>query len=142
MGKCVEMRLNLRRISGREKALQPGAERPFRVHIQLFVGVVGVWPANEHIAVGDAAAFGHAHADAVTVRLYHGFKVSGGIEPVFQGVLGGILCGYAGEYRQVYAEAVGVAAVDHGLTFLFRVVPGIMPVGETLRGGHQSLADR
>ena len=69
MGKCVEMRLNLRRISGREEALQPGAERPFRIHIQLFVGVVGIRLADEHITVSHAAAFGHAHANAVAGRL-------------------------------------------------------------------------
>ena len=49
---------------------------------------------------------GHAHPDAVAGRVDHGLEMTGRVDPVVQGVLGGILC--AGEHGEVIPEAVGV----------------------------------
>ena len=60
-------------------------------------------------------------------------KWPGELNPVLQSVLGCILRGCAGEHGQVHTEPVGIAARDPGcLTFLFRVMPAILLVGDAL----------
>ena len=59
---------------------------------------------------------GHAHPDAVAGRVDHGLEMTGGVDPVVQGVLGGILC--AGEHGEIIPEAVGVASIGGSLTLL------------------------
>ena len=49
--------------------------------IPLRIKVDAVGYPDEHVAVGDAVALGHAHADAVASGVDHGFKVSGGGMP-------------------------------------------------------------
>ena len=106
----------------------------------LRIEVNAVGDSDEHVAVGDAIALSYAHANAVASWVDHGFIVSGGVDPVIDGTLGGICC--AGEHGEVIAEAIGVAGVDSGLAFLRSVMPGVSPVGAGLGGVHQGLADR
>ena len=82
---------------------------------------------------------GHAHADAVTSRVDHGFEVAGGVDPVVDGVLGGVRC--AGEHSEVVTETVGISSLGSGLTLLRSVMPGVAPVGAGLGGVHQGLVN-
>ena len=95
---------------------------------------------DEHVAVGDAIVLGHAYADAVASLVDHRLEVTGGVDPVVDGALGGV--GGAGEHGEIGAEAVGVASVHSGLALLRSVMPGVAPVGAGLGGVHQGLADR
>ena len=108
--------------------------------VPLCVKVDAVGYPDEHVAVGDAVALGHAHADAVASGVNQGLKVSGGVDPVVDSAPGGVGC--AREHGEVVAEAVGVASIDSGLAFLWGVVPGVPLVGAGLGGVHQGLIDR
>ena len=68
--------------------------------------------------------------------------MAGGVEPVVQGVLSGVLRGNAGKHSQIYAEAIGIAAGQGRLAFLLGVVPGVLLIGNGLGGAHQGLTDR
>ena len=59
---------------------------------------------------------GHAYPDAVAGWINHSLEMTGGVDPVVQSVLGGILC--AGEHGEVISEAVGVASIGGSLTLL------------------------
>ena len=83
---------------------------------------------------------GHTYADAVASGVDHGLDVSGGVDPVVDSALGGVVC--AGEHSEVVTEAVGIAGIGSGLTLLRSVMPGIAPIGASLGGIHQGLVDR
>ena len=106
----------------------------------MCIEVDAVGYPNEHIAIGDIVILGHAHADAVASGVDHGLEVTGGVDPVVDGALGGVGC--ASEHGEVGPEPVGVAGVDSGLAFLWGVVPGVPLVGAGLGGVHQGLIDR
>ena len=89
---------------------------------------------DEHVAVGDAIVLGHAYADAVASLVDHRLEVTGGVDPVVDGALGGV--GGAGEHGEIIPEAVGVASVHSGLALLRSVMPGVAPVGAGLGGIH------
>ena len=110
------------------------------VHIWLRIEVDAVGYPDKHIAVGDAVVLGHAHADTVASGVDHGFKVTGGVDPVIDGALSGVV--YTSEHGEVITEAVGISGLGSGLTLLRGVVPSVAPVGADLRGVHQSLIDR
>ena len=99
-----------------------------------------VGDSDEHVAVGDAVVLRYAHADAVASGVNHRLEVPGGVEPVVDGALGGIVC--AGEHGEIGPEAAGIASIDSGLALLRSVMPGVAPVGAGLGGGHQGFADR
>ena len=107
--------------------------------IHLCIEVDAVWYPDEHVAVGDAIVLSHAHADAVASWVDRGFIVSWGVDPVIDGTLGGVCC--AGEHGEVGPEPVEVAGVGSGLTFLRSMMPGVAPIGASLGGVHQGLAD-
>ena len=122
----------------RGKAIQlPG--RPSST-IRLCIEVDAVGYPDEHIAVGDAVVLGHAHADAVASRVDHGLEVAGGVDPIVDSALGGVVC--TSERGEVITEAVGISGLGSGLTLLRGVMPGVALVGADLRGVHQSLIDR
>ena len=102
------------------------------VTVWLCVEVDAVGYSDKHIAVGDAVVLGHAHADTVASGVDHGFKVTGGVDPVIDGTLSGVSC--ASEHSQVIAETVGIAGVDSSLALLRRVMPGVSPAGANLGG--------
>ena len=108
--------------------------------IRLCIEVDAVGYSDEHVAVGDAVVLGHAYTDAVASGVDHGLEVTGGVDPVVDGALGGIGC--ASEHGEVGPEAAGVAGIDSGLALLRSVMPGVAPVGADLGGIHQGLADR
>ena len=108
--------------------------------VLLCIKVDAVGYPDEHVAVSDSVELSHSHADAVTSGVDHRFEVTGGVDPVVDGALGGIDC--ASEHGKVGPEAVGVAGVDSGLALLWSVMPGVAPVGASLGGIHQGLADR
>ena len=108
--------------------------------VLLCIKVDAVGYPDEHVAVSDSVELSHSHADAVTSGVDHRFEVTGGVDPVVDGALGGIDC--ASEHGKVGPEAVGVAGVDSGLALLWSVMPGVAPVGAGLGGVHQGLADR
>ena len=105
----------------------------------LRIEVDAVGYPDEHMTVGDAVVLGHAHADAVASGVDHGLEVTGGVDPVVDGALGGVGC--AGEHSEVITEAVRVSGVNSGLAFLRGVMPGVAPVGADLSGVHQGLID-
>lgn len=109
-------------------------------HIRLRIEVDAVGYSDKHIAVCNLVVLGHPHADAVASRVDHGLEVSGGVDPVVDGALGGVGC--AGEHGEVRPEAVGVTGVGSGLALLWSVMPGVAPVGAGLGSVHQSLVDR
>ena len=113
--------------------------QPFPIDIWLRIEVDAVWDSDEHIAVGDAIVLSHAHTDTVASGINHGFEVTGGVDSVVDGALGGVGC--AGEHGEIGPEAVGVASVNSGLTLLRGVVPGVAPVGADLSGIHQGFTD-
>ena len=98
----------------------------------LCVEVDAVGDSNKHVAVCDPVALGHAHPDAVASWVDHGLEVTGGVDPVIDGALGGISC--AGEHGEVGSEAIRVASVNSGLALLRSVMPGVAPVGADLGG--------
>ena len=97
-------------------------------HIWLCVEVDAVGYPNKHVAVGDSVVLGHAHTDTIASRVDHGLEVTGGCDPVVDGVLSGIGC--TSEHGEVVTEAVGVAGIDSGRAFLWGVVPSVPPVGQ------------
>ena len=108
--------------------------------VPLCVKVDAVGYPDEHVAVGDAVALGHAHADAVASGVNHGLKVSGGVDPVVDSASGGVGC--AREHGQVVTEAVGISGLGSGLSLLRSVMPGVVPIGAGLGGIHQGIANR
>ena len=109
-------------------------------HVWLRIEVDAVRYPNEHVAVSNPVVLGHAHADTVASWVDHGLEVTGRIDPVVDGVLGGI--SRTGEHGEVGPETVGVAGVDSGLAFLRGVMPSVAPAGTGLGGVHQGLTDR
>ena len=83
---------------------------------------------------------GHAYADAVASGVDHGFKVTGGVDPVIDGALSGVV--YTSEHGEVITEAVGISGLGSGLSLLRSVMPGVATVGAGLGGVHQGLIDR
>ncbi len=109
-------------------------------HIWLRIEVDAVGNPDEHIAVCDSVVLGHTHTDAIASRVDHGLKMTGGVDPVVRGALGGVGC--ASEHSEVIAEAVGISGLGSGLALLRSVMPGVAPVGAGLSGVHQGLIDR
>lgn len=109
-------------------------------HVWLRIEVDAVRYPNEHVTVSNPVVLGHAHADTVASWVDHGLEVTGRINPVVDSVLGGIGC--TGEHGEVGPEAVGVAGINSGLAFLWRVMPSVAPVGAGLGGVHQGFVDR
>ena len=83
---------------------------------------------------------GHAYTDAVASGVDHGLEVAGGVDPIVDSALGGVVC--TSEHGEVITEAVGISGLGSGLTLLRGVMPGVALVGADLRGAHQSLIDR
>ena len=83
---------------------------------------------------------GHAYTDAVASGVDHGLEVAGGVDPIVDSALGGVVC--TSEHGEVITEAVGISGLGSGLTLLRGVMPGVALVGADLRGVHQSLIDR
>ena len=108
--------------------------------VLLCIKVDAVGYPDEHVAVSDSVELSHSHADAVTSGVDHRFEVTGGVDPVVDGALGGIDC--ASEHGKVGPEAVGVADVGSGLALLRSVMPGVALVGAGLCCVHQGLIDR
>ena len=111
----------------------------FQLDALLRIEVDAVGYSNKHVAVCDPVALGHAHPDAVASRVDHGLEVSRGVDPVVDGVLGGVGC--ASEHSEVINEAVGISGLGNGLAFLRSVMPCIAPVGANLGGVHQGFVD-
>ena len=107
--------------------------------VLLCIKVDAVGYPDEHVAVSDSVELSPSHADAVTSGVDHRFEVTGGVDPVVDGALSGVVC--TSEHGEVVAEAVGVASIDSGLAFLWGVMPGVPPVGADLGGIHQGLVD-
>lgn len=61
---------------------------------------------NKHVAVCDSVVLSHPHSYTVASRVDHGLEVTGRIDPVVDGVLGGIGC--ASEHSEVVTENVGI----------------------------------
>ena len=100
----------------------------------LCIEVDAVRYSDKHIAVCDPVVLCHAYSDAVAAWINHGLKVTGRVDPVIDGVLSGIGC--AGEHSEVITETVGITSVDSSLALLWRVMPGVPPVGANLGGVH------
>ena len=107
--------------------------------IWLRIKVDAVGYSGEHVAIGDAVVLGHAHADTVASGVYHGFEVTGGVNPIVDSASGGVGC--AREHGQVVTEAIRVANVGSSLAFLRSVMPSITLVGTNLGGVHQGFVD-
>lgn len=83
---------------------------------------------------------GYAHADAVVSGVDHCLEVTGGVDPVVNGALSGVVC--TSEHSEVVTETVGISSVGSGLALLWSVMPGVAPIGASLGGVHQGLVDR